>query len=46
MQHFSLDRRSLQLGHDWLGMHSVRPELCGEYSFEQPKIALCGGTVA
>lgn len=44
MQH-SLRHTDSRLSQSWLGMLSVRPELCGDYSFEQPKTAPCGGTV-
>lgn len=44
MQH-SQRHFELRLSQSWLGMQSVRPELC-DYSFEQPKTALCEGTVA
>lgn len=42
----SLRQLGMQLGLEWHSMLSVRPELCGDYSFEQPKTALCGDTVA
>jgi len=42
----SLRQLGMQLCLEWHSMLSVRPELCGDYSFEQPKTALCGDTVA
>lgn len=44
MQHF-MQQLEQRLGQYWSGMLFVRHELCSD-RFEQPKIALCGGTVA